>query len=103
MQVVLTDFSSQYPTTNSLLGNPEVLSAELLSFEEVTDEVRPVVERITLDDCFDPLTWKALKFFARIRPDHDVLPVRAEFSDDGVTKNIGVNYFTTSLPKSRSG
>jgi hypothetical protein len=95
MPVVLTDFSSQYPTINSLLGNPEVLNAESLSFEDVTGEVRALVERITLDNCFDPLTWKALKFFARIRPDHDVLPVRAEYSEDGVTKNIGVNSFSS--------
>lgn len=96
MPVVLTDFSSQYPTINSLLGNPEIFNAAWLSFEDVTDEIRGLVERITLDDCFDSLTWKALKFFARIRPDNDVVPVRAEYTDDGVTKNIGVNYFTSN-------
>jgi len=37
-----------------------------------------------------------MKFFARIRPDGDVLPIRAEFNDDDVTKNIGLNYFTDS-------
>jgi hypothetical protein len=96
--VVLTDFSSQYPTINSLLGNPEVLIAEKLTFEDATDEVRSFVEQIKLEDCFDQRYWKQMKFFALIRPDGDVLPVRAEYNDDGVTKNIGVNHFTSTEP-----
>ena len=31
------------------------------------------------------------------------VPVRAEFNDDGVTKNIGVDYFTSSEPVWVSG
>ena len=101
--VVITDFSSQYPTINSLLGNPEILIAESLSFVDVTDEVRAFVAGIELDDCFKQDTWKQMKFFARIRPHGDVLPVRAEYSDDGVTKNIGVNYLTSAEPVWFSG
>jgi hypothetical protein len=44
-----------------------------------------------------------MKFFARIRPNNDVVPVRAEYHDDGVTKNIGVNYFTSIEPIWLSG
>jgi hypothetical protein len=101
--VVLTDFSSQYPTVNSALGNPAVLRAESLSFEDSTDEVRHFVARITLDDCFKRKNWKKMNFFARIRPDDDVGPVRAEYHNDGVTKNIGVNYFTSTEPIWLSG
>ncbi len=101
--VVLTDFSSQYPTINSLLGNPEVLIAESVSFEDATDEVQKFISGITLEDCFQQNTWKQMKFFARIRPDGDVLPVRAEYNEDGVTKNIGINYFTSSEPVWISG
>lgn len=94
--VVLTDFSSQYPTINSLLGNPEILIADRLAFQDDTARIRKFVETITLDKCFNQKTWKKMKFFARIRPDGDVVPVRAEYHDDGVTKNIGVNYLTSS-------
>ncbi len=94
--VVLTDFSSQYPTINSLLGHPDVLRAERLSFDDATDEIRRFVAQITLDDCFKRKTWKKMNFFTRIRPDNDVVPVRAEYHNDGVTKNIGVNYFTST-------
>jgi hypothetical protein len=103
LPVVLTDFSSQYPTINSLLGNPDVLIAESLTFEDATEEVRTFVERITLENCFEQRFWKRMKFFARILPDGDVLPVRAEYSDDGVTKNIGTNYFTSDQPLWLSG
>lgn len=101
--VVLTDFSSQYPTINSLLGNPEVLRAESLSFEDATLKIRDFVEQITLDDCFEQKPWKEMKFFARIRPDNDIVPVRAEYNDDGTTKNIGVNYFSSDEPIWLSG
>jgi hypothetical protein len=94
--VVLTDFSSQYPTINSLLGNPEVLRAETLSFDDATSEMRNFVEQITLDDCFEQESWQEMKFFARIQPDNDIVPVRAEYNDDGITKNIGVNYFSST-------
>jgi len=103
LPVVLTDFSSQYPTINSLLGNPDVLIADSISLEDVTGEVRNFVARITLVDCFKQKHWKTMKFFARIRPNNDVVPVRAEYHDDGVTKNIGVNYFTSSEPIWLSG
>jgi hypothetical protein len=101
--VVLTDFSSQYPTVNSLLGNPEILVAEKLSFEDATADAQDLIENITLNDCFKQDTWKRLRFFARIRPEEDVMPVRAEYSDDGVTKNIAVNYFTSEEPVWLSG
>jgi hypothetical protein len=103
LPVVLTDFSSQYPTINSLLGNPEVLIAESLSFEDATADVKALVDKITLHDCFKPSYWKKMKFFARIRPEEDVLPVRAEYNDDGITKNIGINYFTSKEPIWLSG
>jgi hypothetical protein len=101
--VVLTDFSSQYPTINSLLGNPDVLRAATLSFDDATSEVRDFVEQITLGDCFEQRSWKKMKFFARIRPDNDIVPVRAEYNDDGITKNIGVNYFSSNEPIWLSG
>jgi hypothetical protein len=69
----------------------------------VTDKVRNFVERIALDDCFKQKHWKKMKFFARIRPNNDVVPVRAEYHDDGVTKNIGLNYFRSSEPIWLSG
>ena len=103
LPVVLTDFSSQYPTVNALLGNREVLIAESLTFEDATKEITEMVKRITLDNCFDPTFWRKFRFFARVLPDEDVLPVRAEYNNDGVTKNIAVNYFSSREPIWLSG
>ena len=86
-----------------MLGNPEILIAEKLIFEDATEEIRKFVEKIEFDDCFQQNIWKEMKFFAQIRPDRDVIPVRAEYSEDGVTKNIGVNYLTSSEPIWLSG
>ena len=102
LPVVLTDFSSQYPTVNSLLGNPEILRAERLTFEDATEDVRKFIQEVTKEDCFKQETWKHMKFFARVRPDNDVFPVRAEYSNDG-TKNIAINYLDDSEPLWLSG
>jgi hypothetical protein len=92
------DLTSQYPTVNSLLGNPEVLAAERLSFEDVTEEIRALAERITPEDCFNREQWRKFKVFVRVKPDRDLFPVRAEYNDDGITKNIGMNYLTSDKP-----
>jgi hypothetical protein len=79
------------------------LVAERLSVEDATEEVRTLLENITQEDCFNQDTWKQFKFFARIRPEDDVFPVRAEYSDDGVTKNIAINRLTDHEPTWFSG
>lgn len=87
--VVHTDFKSQYASVNTLLRNFDVLTAKSISFEDVTEEVHKFVAGITLDNLFNPLTWKKLSFFALVRPDKDILPVRTVYN--GVTQNIGIN------------
>lgn len=74
-----------------------------MSFDDATEEIRSLLEKITLEDCFTQDTWKQMKFFARVRPDKDVFPVRAEYSNDGATKNIAINYISDSEPIWLSG
>jgi len=66
--VVHTDFKSQYPTINTLLGNWDVLIAESVSFDPATEEVRRLLKTVTLDRAFDPAFWKKLTFFALVKP-----------------------------------
>lgn len=94
--VVPVDFMSQYPTVNELLGNWQVLTAESISFEDATAEVRHFLKRITLEQCFDRKLWPKFKFFALVRPDRNILPVRTLYN--GVTQNIGINYLTSEQP-----
>lgn len=94
--VVHTDFKSQYPTVNTLLGNWNVLTAKSLSFEDATTQVKQLIGKVTLEDLFNPAFWKALPFFALVRPDKDILPVRTVYN--GETQNIGINALSSDRP-----
>ncbi|HXY50182.1 MAG TPA: hypothetical protein VEI01_12080 [Terriglobales bacterium] len=94
--VVLLDFTSQYPTVNALLGNWDALTAESVSFEDCTDEVRVKLRGLELGDTFNPAFWKGLSFFALVLPQRDILPVRTVYN--GRTQNIGINYLTSEQP-----
>ena len=90
------DFMSQYSTVNELLGNWEVLTAESVTFPDATGDVRKLLAQITIDRCFERKMWLRFKFFALVRPDDDIFPVRAVYN--GTTQNIGLNYLTSNEP-----
>ncbi len=92
------DFMSQYPTVNELLDNWPVLTAESVTFPDATGEIKQLLSRIDISDCFDRKLWPEFKFVGLVRPDGDVLPVRTVYN--GTIQNIGVNYLTS---KERSG
>ena len=94
--VMHTDFKSQYPTVNTLLGNWDALTAKKISFEDATEDVRKFISKITLDDLFKPATWKKLSFFALVLPEKDILPVRTVYN--GITQNIGINELSSNTP-----
>jgi hypothetical protein len=70
--------------------------AKKLTFKEDTGNVRKFLERISLENCFNPALWKDLNFFALVQPDEDIFPVRTAY--DGTTQNIGNNYLTSQTP-----
>jgi hypothetical protein len=84
------DFVSEYPTTCVLLSLWEILTAKSLSFDDATKSVRELLKRSSLDRCFDPKLWPEFRFFAKVTPDDDILPVRTSYN--GITQNIGNNY-----------
>lgn len=94
--VVPVDFTSEYPTCCALLGLFYVLTAESVTFEDDTESVRTFLRDITLDRCFEPSTWKECRFFALVKPDRDILPVRTVYNQ--VTQNIGNNYLASENP-----
>jgi hypothetical protein len=91
---------SQYPTVNELLDNWSVLTAESVTFPDATEEVRQLLSQITLERYFDRELWPQFKFFALVRPDNDILPVRTVYN--GVTQNIGINCLTSYSQHSAS-
>ena len=94
--VILTDFTSQYPTVNALLGNWAVLKANSVRFKPCTRRVRAWLKKLDFEDTFDPAFWKNLSFFALVKPEKNILPVRTVYK--GRTRNIGLNYLTSQKP-----
>ncbi|MFI5420221.1 MAG: hypothetical protein ACHQ1H_04580, partial [Nitrososphaerales archaeon] len=64
--------------------------------EEDTEGIRRFLERVSLDNCFDPAMWNDLNFFALVQPEEEIFPVRTVY--DGATQNIGNNYLTSETP-----
>jgi hypothetical protein len=94
--VVPVDFTSQYPTCCALLGLFNVLTAESVTFEDDTENIRRLLDGVSHEDCFERTIWENFKFFALVLPSEDILPVRTVY--DGVTQNIGNNYLTSETP-----
>jgi hypothetical protein len=55
-----------------------------------------MLSTLTLDHTFERSFWKELSFFALVKPEEDILPVRTVY--DGRTQNIGLNYLSSSEP-----
>jgi hypothetical protein len=96
--VVYTDFTSQYPTVNTLLGLWPLLIAEKVRIRDVTQEVQALLQSLTVDRLLDQKIWPELAFFAQIEPDRDILPVRKIYSDlqSANQTNIGLNPLTSA-------
>jgi hypothetical protein len=94
--VIYTDFTSQYPTVNALLGNWNVLKASSVRFEDCTTAARRLLASTKLETTFDQRFWKKLSFFALVKPQNEILPVRTVYG--GKTQNIGLNYLRSKKP-----
>lgn len=98
--VVYTDFTSQYPTVNTLLALWKLLIAEKISVRDATQEIQQFLTSLTPDALFDRKTWPKLAFFALIQPEADILPIRTIYGDhqSGDQTNIGLNPLTSDKP-----
>ena len=97
---VYTDFTSQYPTVNTLLGLWRLLTAKKLRVREATQDVKKLLKSVNVDTVLDPKTWPKLGFFALVQPQGDILPVRTVYGDKriGSETNIGLNPLTSRRP-----
>src|SRR5262249_39522290 len=95
--VVYCDFLSMYPTVCSLLDLWQLLTCERIVVEDATEEVQQLLERITLDGCFDPQLWRRFVGLGRPLPTGDVLRGRANCGGEAAGQ-IGVNPLTSSEP-----
>lgn len=95
VEVLYCDFRSMYPTVNALMGLWRYFIADGWTQRDATDEIREFVEGVTEADLQNPETWKRLPALVRVRPNRDVFPVRATYSDDPGRSDfqIGLNEF----------
>lgn len=98
--VIYTDFLSQYPTVNTLLGLWRLLTAKRLRVCEATREVTALLSSVDVNRLLDPNVWPQLTFFALVAPQGDILPVRTTYGSDRVSNetNIGLNPLTSENP-----
>jgi hypothetical protein len=98
--VVYADFTSQYPTVNTLLRLWSSLITADIRVVDATEEVISLIDSLDLDHLLDQKTWPKLAFFALIVPNNDILPVRTIYGDTqtGDQTNIGLNPLTSQNP-----
>jgi hypothetical protein len=96
--VVPVDLTSEYPSVDALLSIWDVLTAARLTTRDATDDVRALLQNLTLDDLFQPAFWKRFNFYARIAPEGDTLPIRSVYDSKSGTCNIGLNELHWNQP-----
>lgn len=101
--VVYCDFQSMYPTCFTLMGLGRWLIAESYEVEDCTADAQALLERVSLDGCFDPALWPQLAFFGEFQPDDDLLPVRYPYDDPPQQFGIGFNHVRASFPLTVAG
>jgi DNA polymerase family B len=91
--VVYTDFLSMYPTVNLLMNLWAFVIAEKIQIvKHCGREIQQFLNRVTVEDLFDPATWKYLPGFVKLVPDSDVLPSRAKYSQESNDWQVGINH-----------
>lgn len=96
--VVHTDFLSMYPTVNSLMDLWRFQIAERINAVEDTKNVRRFVEHVTLNDCFDPETWKQFPTLVLLEPDGEPFPARVKYDNYKQSWQIGINELKSETP-----
>src|SRR5262249_53780464 len=95
--VVVCDTTSEYPSVAGLLRLWPVLIAAQVEVEDYSKQARKILTRATLGNVLNPAEWENFAFFALTKPWGDVLPVRANYSEDNST-NIALNQLTSKEP-----
>jgi hypothetical protein len=79
--VVYTDFTSQYPTVNTLLRLWTLLIAKKVRVRDVTAEVQALLKSVTAEHLLVQRTWPKLTFFGLIQPEGKIFPIRTVYGD----------------------
>jgi len=97
VKVYHTDVTSMYPSVFTLQNLWSWVTADNFQVVEDTEGVKSFVSGITLDKLFQKETWFSIPALVQVKPNHDLLPVRAEYTQ-GSGFQIGLNYLVTEEP-----
>lgn len=92
------DFTSMYPSVTMLMGLWRYIVANSLEREDVTEEIRALVSKISLSSLLDRELWKGLVVLVKVLPDEDILPLRMDYKGDRRMFNVGINCVTSETP-----
>jgi len=87
------DFLSMYPTVCILQNLWSFVIANKVCEQDCTIWVKEFVRKTSLNNLQDPKIWKELAVIVCIKPDSDILPVRARYGTKH-SYNIGINHIT---------
>ena len=95
-QVLYCDFLSMYPTVCTLMRLWRFVIAQGMEWRDSTEEIRGLLNSVSLEELQRPEFWPQLTTLVRVKPQADILPVRAKY--DGKSQTIGLNYLTSEFP-----
>lgn len=78
------DFTSEYPTVVELLGLMEFMRTDGYKEVDKTEEIRELVENITIDDFEGEegrKIWRRFRCLVKINPKNDFLPIRTNYNN----------------------
>jgi hypothetical protein len=94
-RVLYCDFLSMYPTVCSLMDLWQFVTAKGVSFTDATDDIRALLNGLTLEAVQDRKTWSILTTIVKVQPDDDLFPIRAKYGEGGMF-SIGLNRLSSS-------
>jgi len=98
--VVYTDFLSMYSTVNSLMNLWSFVTAKEIRIRTgCNDEIKSLLEQLTVDEMFEQSTWKQLTAFVRVVPQGDILPSRCKYNPATNDWQVGINHLYASDSK----
>ena len=75
-----------------------VIAREIRFVDHCHEEVNRFLAQITIDQFFNPTTWKQLSAFVRVVPDGDILPTRGQYNSATNDWQVAVNHLYASAP-----
>jgi hypothetical protein len=94
------DFTSMYPTVFALQGLWSWVTAARFTERDATHDARAYLEAVTRETLLSREAWPALVgVVCRIRPDDDLVPVRARYGGEAGAWTIGLNHLTSPVDR----